>query len=304
MSCKMSARCLATIFTLLTTIACGAEGGPEPGEAPRSLLGTDLDGDFAFDDEGQLIFDQGVQRTFDYFLAADGELSPAELDAWVADQVRAELGDGPEHEQVLDAWLSYRMFRARAAAVLDDPRVRERPQQVEQQLLAALDLHLGDAAIASFERQQIQHAFALQRAYAIPDADARAVELARLSADEAGRFADTRAGRYLAGREAIERAQREGADEQHIAALRQQHFEPLAPGAATRLAALDAKRASWAQRVSEYRQSRERLRRRLADSPAELDAAIDSLEAEHFSVSERRRLRALERIADQVDAAQ
>ena len=270
---------------LVMACGCGAAGEPELEAAPRSLEGTEIDGRFVFDADGELVVDEGVQRTFDYFLTADGELAANELDAWVAEQVRAKLGDGRAHEQVMDAWYAYRMFRAKAAAVLEDPTLVQQPEQVERRLLAALDLHLGDTPLARIERQHIEQGFALQRAYALPDPRARKAALARLSADEAQRFADSRAGRWLAGSKALARARQQQADVATMDALRKQHFDAIEPGAAARLAALVAKRAAWTERVEKYQTACERLRRRFAGREAEL-----------FSPTERRRIRAIERM--------
>lgn len=292
---RTAIRAVSAVFAMTMTLACG-EVSQELGAEPRSLAGTEIDGRFVFDADGELLVDEAVQRSFDYFLTADGELGPKELDAWVAEQVRAELGDGRAHEQVMDAWYAYRMFRATVAATLEDPSSAEQPELLEARLLAALELHLGDAAIVRSERERIEQGFALRRAFAIPDSSARAAELARLSAAEAQRFADSRAGRYLAGSKAVERARQTQANAETINAVRMQHFEPIEPGATARLAALDAKRAAWTERVSEFRVARARLKRRLVGSDAELDSAVAVLEAEHFSASERRRLRAIEKV--------
>lgn len=264
-------------------------------DGPRSLEGTAIDGRFVFDAAGALVIDEGAQRAFDYFLAADGELSSDELDAWVAEQLREQVGDGRAHEQVMAAWFAYRTFRAEAAAVLEDPRVAAQPDVVERRLLDAIDRHLGETPLGASERERIEQGFALQRAYAIADPIARTAELARLSAGETQRFAESRAGRYLAGRDAIEQARLAHADAETIAALRVQHFDAIEPGAAARLAALDKKRSEWRQRVDAYRRAREQLHQRHVGSPAELEAAIARLEADHFSAAERRRVRALER---------
>jgi lipase chaperone LimK len=281
----------------------GCEGEVrELADAPRSLEGTVIDGRFVFDAAGELVLDAGAQRAFDYFLSADGELTADELDSWVAEQLLENLGeqvgDGRAHEQVMAAWSAYRMFRAEAAAVLEDPRVAAQPDAVERRLLDVIDRHLKDTPLAASERERIEQGFALQRAYAIADPSVRTAELARLSASETQRFADSRAGRYLAGREAIEQARLAQADAETIVALREQHFDAIEPGAAARLAALDHKRAAWTRRMDTYQRAREQLLQRHVGSPAELEAAIARLEADHFSAAERRRVRALERMTD------
>ncbi|MFO7564745.1 MAG: lipase secretion chaperone [Enhygromyxa sp.] len=290
------------LATCLGALACEADSGEGAlVERPRSLDDTQLDGHLSFDASGEFVFDEGAQQAFDYFLTAEGELSPAEFDAWVAAQLRAELGDGPALAQVMTAWSAYQLFRREAAALLEDPgaqgdlRGAGQLEQVEQRLLAALDEHLGDTPFAAAERQRIERGFALHRALSLPDPEDRAAELARLDVDEARRFAESRAGRYLAGHRALELARESQADAATIHALRVQHFDALEPGAAERLAALDARRAAWAERVREYEAARERLREGFVGSVEELDASIAELEAARFSPAERRRLRALQR---------
>lgn len=292
----MMTRSMSLILAIgLAAFACeGESASREFGGLPRSLDGTELDGRFAFDARGDLVFDDGAQQAFDYLLTAEGELDPAELDAWATDRLRASVDDERRRAQVLAAWTAYVSFRSEAAALLGDPAGR--PDQIEQRLLDSLDAHLGGTPFAAAERRRIVHGFALHRALALPDREARAAALALLDADEARRFANTRAGRYLAGQRAVEQARRSQADPDTIAALRVQHFDAIEPGAAERLAALDAKRAAWTQRVSEFRTARERLQQQRVG--AELDAAIASLEASRFSPAERRRIHALDRVTN------
>lgn len=281
----------------LTTVACEAEPGPRDfGDAPRSLEGTQVDGAFNFDADGALLFDDDAQRTFDYFLTAHGELEGEELDAWVASQLGAELGEGRGYHEALDAWQAYTDFRSAAAVILDDPQNAERPDWSERELLAALELHLGDTPFAASERARIEHAFELRAAYEIEDPQARSAELRRIDADQIARFEASRAGRFLAGHRAVEAARSEGADASTVAAIRAEHFDAIEPGAAERLAALDAKRAAWDQRVSAFRAEREALRTSFVGAPAELEAAVSELEAEHFDAREIRRVHALDEL--------
>lgn len=287
------------LLTCLGALACEAEpDGPALDLEPRSLDGTELDGRFNFDARGDLVFDDDARQAFDYFLTAAGELSSAELDAWVAEQVRAKVGNGPAHARVMSAWQQYVGFRAAAADALVDPSAVEHPELVEQLLLTALDEQLGGTALAVSERERIERAFALRRAQDITDPTLRATELARLDGSSAQEFAGTRAGRYLAGREAIEQARRSGADAETITALRVQHFDAIEPGAAERLAALDARRADWTRRVTAFQTERDALREGFIGCSDELDAAIATLEAEHFSEPERRRVHAIDELAD------
>lgn len=284
----MNRVCIAALMTGL--LACDAEPD-KPIEHPRSLEATQIDGRLAFDHQGELVLDEDAQRIFDYFLTAEGELSPTELDAWVAEQLRAGLGDEQAHARAMEAWSAYLAFRREAAVLLESARD---PADLGQALLAAVDEHLGDTPLAIAERRRLEHGFAIHRALLLGDPQARAAELARLGADESRRFAATRAGRYLAGRRVIALA---GHDPDSVAALRQQHFDAFEPGATERLAALDTRREVWAERVREHEAARERLLGTLEGES--LEAALAELEATHFpTVAERRRVRALRAIRD------
>jgi lipase chaperone LimK len=284
------------VTVLLVALAFACEAEPENQalvESPRSLTDTRIDGGFSFAADGELVLDQSAQQAFDYFLTADGELSPDELEAWVSEQLRTLIADDEAHAQVMQAWVAYLRFRSEVAEVLEDRALLGQPELIERRLLAALDEQLGGTPLAAVERRRIERGLDLHRALGLTDSDARTAELTRLEAEEARRFAESRAGRYLAGRRAVEQARQSGADAESLAALRVHHFDAIEPGAAERLAALDAKRAAWAGRVSEFQAASERLRASFDGSAAELELAIAQLEAEHFDASERRRLRAL-----------
>ncbi|NVB37109.1 hypothetical protein G6O69_04655 [Pseudenhygromyxa sp. WMMC2535] len=287
----------ATLAVATLATACADESETrEFGDVPRSLAGTEADGQFSFDGAGAFVFDEQARLAFDYFSTADGELSPEALDAWVSTEVRELVGDADAHAQIMAAWTAYLSFRAEAAAALEVSASAD----IEAQLLASLDAHFGETPFAVAERERIVQGFDLHAAYAITDEAARAAELARLSADEAERFEQSRAGRFLAGRRAVEAARVEGASPEAVEALRVEHFDALEPGAAQRLAALDARRAEWARRVSEYRAERDALRGELVGAAApELDAAVEALERDRFSAAERRRLHALDDIASE-----
>ena len=292
----ISLSCVAALGSACIDDPQAREFGEVGIDVPRSLEGTDIDGEFRYDDKGEFVFDEHAQLRFDYFLTADGELTATELEAWVSDTVRATVTNEHQHAQIMDGWHDYLLFRAEVAAVLDDPASAKQLATVEQQLLVVLDEQLGATPFAVGERQRIQQGFALNRAYAITDIGAREAELTRLSAVDSQNFAQTRAGRLLAGRQAITQAAQSGADTEAIQALRVQHYDALEPGAATRLAALDQKRAAWTQRVDAFRAEREQLRVSFVGAPAQLVAALDTLEAQRFSPAERRRVQALDKL--------
>jgi len=272
--------------------ACEAGGSVEE-LAPRSLEGTDIDGHFTIE-AGRFVFDSEARRAFDYFLTTSGELEFEALDAWVAEQVRAELGPHEHvHAEVMAAWRRYLSFRGEAAVLLSPGQDGDalELEALERGLLTALDTHLGDAPIAAEERVHIKQGLAVHRAYLLDDLDLREAKLAALSELEAQRFATSNAGLYLAGRQAIVEAQAAGAEPETIAALRSEHFEAIAPGASERLVALDARRAEWDARLSAFAAARATLEPVV--SPEQLAVQLAELSEASFTPAERRRLTAL-----------
>jgi lipase chaperone LimK len=258
-------------------------GAEDLGAAPRSLAGTQVDGELRTGADDSFVFDRSARQMFDYFLTADSELSREELDGWV----RAEVGHRLPPAAAIEAfaaWEAYVGFRGEAAEALAEPVEGTDLAAVEQRLLAAVDEQLGDYAIASEERAQIARGFALGRIARMQGA-ARERALAELAVENGGSEAEE----FLRAREAI--AAGDGAD---VEALRRAHF---GAAAAERLAALDERRAAWNRRVAALRGERDALERGFAGSQAELEAAIAALERRAFTPEELRRVHALDRLA-------
>lgn len=278
---------LVTLATLAGTACVEEPGGRDPGVTPRSLDGTDIDGSFTLDAQGKFQFDEHAQLRFEYFLTADEELSPAELDAWVEAELQQLLPIDAQADAI-DAWHSYLSYREQAAAALTDTQAD--PAQLEQRLLGAVGAALGDAPIAALEREQLSRSFALSRAFEL-QGPSRELALAELGVSP-GASVEGDAARFLAGRQLLEQAAEQGASPEQIQVLRREQF---GPEAADRLAALDAKRAAWDERVRAYEGARAQLDTLdTLDSLDQLDQAGEALAAEFFSPSELRRLRALE----------
>lgn len=274
------------IAVLLIALATGCYAGTDELASlqPRSLAGTDVDGALRVGPDGALVLDAGAQRAFDYFLTADAELAPAELDAWVYAELGREL---PGHaDEAFAAWRTYLEYRAEAAAALDD-RAAELGA-LESRLNAAVD-RLGDAPLAAEERAQLARAFALKRAHALAG-EAREAALAELAA------APGEPEELVTGLRTISAARLAGAGAAEVQSLRAEHF---GAAAADRLADLDARRAAWDARVAALRSARAALAAGFDGTPEELAAAQSALEQEHFTAAELRRVHALDRIAAQ-----
>jgi lipase chaperone LimK len=257
---------------------------------PRSLADTEVDGSFTLDHAGRFVFDEHAQQAFDYFLTADGELSSDELQAWVEAELARRL-PADQYEEALAAWQGYLAYREEAAAALADTQAAK--LVVEQRMLAAIDEELGDAPLAVIERERITRGFALSQALE-QSGDARELALAQLGADDTQLEGD--ALEFLAGHRAVELAKSAGATAEQVHAIRSEQF---GADAADRLALLDAERAAWDARVSEFRAARAELQTGFVPNSDRLAQAIAELEAEHFSATELRRVRALDKLSTQ-----
>lgn len=289
--------CLATMITLGTTACVEEPQARDIGFAPRSLDGTEIDGAFHYSREGHFVFDEDARQAFDYFLTADGELTPTQLQDWVDVVIVAEVSPA-ERTAVIDSWYAYVAYRKEAAAAATSESAMSQPQQAKAALLSALDAGFAGSPFAAAERERIERAFALRGVYDRLGDDhvARDAELARLDADATARFADSRAGRLLAARRSVETARSEATTTAQLHSLRAQQFDADNPGAADRLAALDAKRADWDARVEAYQLARAAARAQWVGAPSQLDEALVALEQMSFTPAERRRVRALEQL--------
>lgn len=293
---------LALLTAMALTGAC-VEEEPQArdfGFVPESLDGTEVDGAFHYDRDGQFMFDDDAARAFDYFLTSEGEVDWPELQSWVESTVVAKVSPA-QRDAVLASWHAYVAYRAEAAAALEDEgqqgaQADEQAADAKALLLDTLNRDFAGTPFAETERARVERAFALRAVYIELGHDrvARDAALAQIDADAAARFAGTRAGQFLAAREQLEAARANGASDAELASIRSERFSPEA---AERLAALDARRAGWNARVDAFEDQREALRADWAGDRAGLEAALAQLEAESFTAPERRRLHALARVA-------
>ncbi len=261
-----------------------AEAVPvEVGHAP-SLRGAELDGHLHQDDAGRLVEDRELRRLFDHLLAGQGEVGLAAL----RERLRAhalEVGGEALARQALDAFERYLDY-LRSEAELDPAGIADLGQRLDA-LTALRRRLLGDELAEAFFGEEERYA-----------RDA----LARMAGGE-GLVDAPEAERWRAERSAATEHQRALEQTEQFEHLdlppAQRHAERAAlygEAAADRLAALDAERAAWQQRLDDWRSKRERI-----ESDPRLDAAARerALQAEldaRFDPAEQRRVRALDEL--------
>jgi lipase chaperone LimK len=279
-------------------LARGGPPAPDLPPLPASLTGTTAGGDLALDAGGHFAPGPEALELFDYYFSASGE----EPDALIVARIRAEIRRrlpapaAAEAEAVLDRYLAYR--EGAAALFAEDlsfadaerrfQRIRELRRAVfGPELAAALFGEAEQVVAVDLERRRV----ALEGDLA-PEERSRRLAALEAELPAAEQEARTAARAILDLRTAEAELRAEGAGEDAIQAERERRF---GPEAAARLAALDARRAAWSERVASYRAARDALRAE-GLAPEEEAAALARLRAERFQGPERLRIEALERI--------
>jgi lipase chaperone LimK len=312
----------ATLF-LRGTLAPAAPGRPGPGAAkpaagatapvaaavepapvPRSLRGTEPDGELVVDANGRFLPTRSALRFFDYFLTATGEEPPDAIRRRIIAAIEARLPPAAarEAEAFLDRYLAY---RTAAQALASDPALA-RSADLERRLQWLRELrraHFGAELAGTLfgeEEDATEVALEMRQVLADPsldDADRKA-RLDELESElpEPMRRARAEARAPLALRQDEAALRAAGGTDGDVQALREARF---GPEAAARLAALDRQRAAWNARLDAWRAERDRI---LADpdlDAASRAAALDAARAARFTGPEATRVRALDEAAAQ-----
>lgn len=259
-----------------------------------SLRGVDPDGQLRFDGAGQLQLDAGLRRMFDHFLSLTGEFTEAQIRALLLDHVERLVGEDAG-AQVAEAFERYLAMRQELARLSLSPDLAQRLAQLQ-----AVRRHwFGAAAEMMFGEEDAQITHTLARQAVLQDRGLSTEErAAALAALETRRPAAAREAERAATAAVLAEEQTRQFEQLDIdAATRDAERRALwGPDAARRLAALDAERAAWKRRVTDYAAARDRL----LDDPR-LDStgrerALAHLRAARFDPQERLRIEALDAI--------
>jgi lipase chaperone LimK len=280
---------------------------PDAIPEPRALRGTRPSGDLRVDADGHFVPGPESLLFFEYFLSASNELPIEALVARMVGAIRARL-DPPadaEAEVFLADYLDYLAAGDRELAtpgLAGSADLERRFQWVRELRREHFGAELAERLFADEETAARIH-LERRRIRSDPDLSPEA-RRARLAELEAGYPESVRAARARAT-EPLRHAREEsmlraaGATPGEIHELRVERF---GPEAAERMAALDARRARWNERLAAWRAERDALAAATPD-PAERAAALEALRAEHFTPEEARRVRALDAIDPEAPGA-
>lgn len=272
-------------------------------QLPRSLAGTDVDGQLEADASGHLKLTRGVRNLFDYFLSTLGEDSLVNVRARIVAYITSHLPTlaASEAEALLDRYLAYEQDQGQAA--------REAGSNA-----TALSLDAVSQRFDTLQALRSKHFSAPERAAFFADDEALdRFTLARLRvlqdntltpADKARRISELTAGLPAAMRadltvaDTVQNLQAitadwkaRGGSPQELRAAREQL---VGPDAADRLEALDRKRGEWSAKLQSYQTQRKTLLADATLSAPQRDQALAQLRGQLFSPQEQLRVQALD----------
>ncbi len=265
--------------------------GAAAGGVPASLRGTSPDGGVRFDTAGRPVADAELRRLLDWYLAAIGEQDLDTIRARLQRDMALRMTP-PQLAGVMalfDRYVAYQQASTRRAGIGDLAARLEAVHALRVRMLGA------DAAAGFFgeEETEARRVLALQQAQgdaSLTDADHAALQ-ASLDAMSPG-YAQARADTAL--RTQVQRLDAQFARDGASAAER--HAERtalLGAEAADRFETLDAQRAQWQTRVTDYATRRAALAQRRDLSTAQREVERRRLMG-GFSAAEQRRIAALD----------
>ena len=118
--------------TLANASSVTANTAHLPTSLPKSLQGTQVDGEIIIDENKQLVVTAGLRRLFDYFLSAQGEEPLTQIEQRVIAYIREHTPE-PAASQAVQIFQNYLTYLT-AVSQLDKPKAQPNPN------VSALDL--------------------------------------------------------------------------------------------------------------------------------------------------------------------
>ena len=271
-------------------------------QLPASFSGTQVDGVFQVDEQGNLQITRDIVQIFDYFLSAIGEETLAQSIERLQAHIRNQLPATAEAQALalLEQYLDYKrqlVLLERDLPQLPSLDALKQREMAVQALRARL--FSSEAHQAFFAEEESYNLFTLER-LAIQrddslDANAKGAALDRLRDGLPEELqASVLPQLHSELRSQTSALQAAGGSAAQVQALRQQL---VGNQAASRLQALDQQRQSWKQRLQRFQQEKSAIDNHPGLSPADKQAAIQRLAQEQFDERERLRLDASAQLA-------
>lgn len=272
---------------------------------PRSLQGTEVDGEIIIDENKQLVVTEGLRRLFDYFLSALGEEDEAVIYARVESYIRSHTPE-PAASQAM------KIFDQYIAYLKAIPAIESRYGNLQLQATKNGELDLNVVAqqrqdVAKLRQQHFDKAtitafFGAEDAY-----DDYSIAMVKINQDKQmsdaqkeaakqdyiSRMPDNATKANIAQQANLnelitrtEQLQAKGATAEELYNMRR---ELVGAPAAARLAQVDQQDAHFDQRFQQYQAQKQQLLSQNADK-AQAQTQINQIEQQLFNETERKRL--------------
>ena len=285
---------------------------------PRSLKGTQVDGEIIIDENKQLVVTEGLRRLFDYFLSAIGEEDEAVIFARVESYIRHHTPE-PAASQAVAIFSKY------VAYLKALPEIEKRYGNLQLQATKNGELDLNAIAqqkqdVANL-RQQYFDKTTIEAFFGASDSyDDYSMEMVRINQNEQMSEAQKQAARqdYVSRlpdgaiktnimqqanlNELMARAEQMKAAGASPEALYNMRRELVGAPAAARLAQVDQQDADFDQRFKQYQTQKQQLLSQNADK-AQAQTQIHQIEQQLFNDMERKRLAGYAALQQQKAAA-
>ncbi|MGM8872424.1 lipase secretion chaperone [Psychrobacter sp. 2Y5] len=282
---------------------------------PRSLQGTDVDGEIIIDENKQLVVTEGLRRLFDYFLSALGEESEATIYARVESYIRYHTPEPAASQAVA-------IFDQYVAYLKAIPDIEKRYGNLQLQATKSGQLDLNAVAQQRQDVAQLRQQFFAQETIVAffgseEEYDNYSMEMVRINQNQQLSEAQKQAARqdYISRMpdntikanieqqanlsELMARTKQMKAKGASPEALYNMRRELVGEAAAKRLAQVDQQDANFDQRFQQLQRQKQQILAQTADK-AQAQTQITQLEKQLFDDAERKRLAgyaALEKIA-------
>lgn len=272
---------------------------------PRSLQGTDVDGEIIIDENRQLVVTEGLRRLFDYFLSALGEENEAVIYTRVETYIRSHTPEPAASQAVtiFDQYIAYLkaipeiekrygnlQLQATQSGELDLNMVTQQKQDVAK----LRQQHFNSETIRAFfgtEDEYDDYSMEMVRInqnQQLSDAQKEAMRQDYISrmpdnATKANIEQQANLGKLI---ERTEQMKAQGASPEALYNMRR---ELVGAPAAARLAQVDIEDANFDKRFTQYQTQKQRLLSQTTDKQ-QAQTQINQLAQQLFSDTERQRL--------------
>lgn len=271
-------------------------------DLPRSLQGTEVDGDVDVDGAGRLKVTGALRDLFDYFLSTLGEEPLTTVHARLQAYLRSHLPAGAAGQALalLDRYIAYKQDRQQLGQGTDKPSLSELQRRADALRALRSRYFSPDEVQAFFGDESAQDDYTLARMKTMQDEtltpQAKARRLAELAdalpvALKAALGVEDKVQNLAA---ITQDWKAHGGTPQELRAAREQL---VGAEAADRLEALDRERAAWDARVQAWRAQRQALQADASLSDAQRQHQIAQLMERLFNSQERLRVQALDSAA-------